>query len=159
MTERLVPEYNMQDGTLPVTGLSELQAHLEELVNDPATPFNAKLFDDVELQLNGVSFLSYTLPIINKYLHLPFKLLIHTRIQHSSPLNNSAPSSHNNPQADNSRPNTPPLTRHQTPLSPELFPLSHHRGPSISSCRFALSPSWRKPPRLGHHPQSGSYSR
>ncbi|WAO90643.1 Hypothetical protein NCS54_00807900 [Fusarium falciforme] len=52
MTERLVPEYNMQDGTLPVTGLSELQAHLEELVNDPATPFNAKLFDDVELQLN-----------------------------------------------------------------------------------------------------------
>ena len=74
MTERLVPEYSMQDGALPVTGLSELQAHLEELVNDPATPFNAKLFDDVELQLNGASLPSLMLPqystnIFIYYLH------------------------------------------------------------------------------------------
>ncbi|VUC20126.1 unnamed protein product, partial [Clonostachys rosea] len=34
-----------------ISGLEELQAHLQELVNDSTLPFNAKLFDDVELQL------------------------------------------------------------------------------------------------------------
>ncbi|KAF4472695.1 hypothetical protein FALBO_420 [Fusarium albosuccineum] len=45
----------MEDGSgsssMPVSGLSELQTHIAELVDDPSAPFNAKLFDDVELQL------------------------------------------------------------------------------------------------------------
>lgn len=38
---------------VPVTGLEELDNHLDELIEDPNLPLNAKLFDDVELQLNG----------------------------------------------------------------------------------------------------------
>ncbi|KAK0620885.1 hypothetical protein B0T14DRAFT_522307 [Immersiella caudata] len=37
--------------TTPVTGLDELGRHLDDLVRDPAIPVNAKLLDDVELQL------------------------------------------------------------------------------------------------------------
>ncbi|PHH92407.1 hypothetical protein CDD83_7588 [Cordyceps sp. RAO-2017] len=36
---------------VPISGLPELHAHLQELVNDAALPINAKLLDDVELQL------------------------------------------------------------------------------------------------------------
>ncbi|GAB0133423.1 hypothetical protein EsDP_00001834 [Epichloe bromicola] len=36
---------------VPISGLSELQAHLQQLVNDPSIPFKVKLLDDVELQL------------------------------------------------------------------------------------------------------------
>ena len=39
--------------TVPVTGLDELDQHLDQLVDDPALTLNAKLFDDVELQLTG----------------------------------------------------------------------------------------------------------
>ncbi|KAK0715968.1 hypothetical protein B0H67DRAFT_610632 [Lasiosphaeris hirsuta] len=39
--------------TIPITGLDELDAHLDELVQDAATPLNVKLFDEVELQLTG----------------------------------------------------------------------------------------------------------
>ncbi|KAK3688641.1 hypothetical protein B0T22DRAFT_160263 [Podospora appendiculata] len=39
--------------TLPITGLDELNKHLDDLVDDPSIPLNAKLFDDVELQLTG----------------------------------------------------------------------------------------------------------
>ncbi len=38
----------------PITGLAELDAHLDQLVEDPALPLNAKLIDDVELQLTGM---------------------------------------------------------------------------------------------------------
>lgn len=38
---------------MPITGLDELDSHLDELIEDPNLPLNAKLFDDVELQLNG----------------------------------------------------------------------------------------------------------
>lgn len=41
----------------PITGLEELAAHLQHLVVEPDTPLNAKLFDEVELQLNGKSSL------------------------------------------------------------------------------------------------------
>lgn len=34
-----------------ITGLDELEAHLDELVKDATIPLNAKLFDHVELQL------------------------------------------------------------------------------------------------------------
>lgn len=40
---------------IPVTGLDELDKHLDDLVRDPTTPLNAKLIDDVELQLTGLS--------------------------------------------------------------------------------------------------------
>jgi hypothetical protein len=43
--------------SVPVTGLDELDAHLNELLQDPNIPINAKLFDDVELQLTGTSSL------------------------------------------------------------------------------------------------------
>lgn len=35
-----------------ITGLDELEAHLDELVKDATVPLNAKLSDNVELQLN-----------------------------------------------------------------------------------------------------------
>ena len=38
---------------IPVTGLEELESHLQQLVEAPDTPLNAKLFDEVELQLTG----------------------------------------------------------------------------------------------------------
>ncbi|PBP26217.1 hypothetical protein BUE80_DR002785 [Diplocarpon rosae] len=38
----------------PIAGLEELESHLRYVVEDPATPLDAKLFDKVELQLNGM---------------------------------------------------------------------------------------------------------
>jgi len=38
---------------IPVTGLDELEQHLDCLVRDPSIPVNAKLLDDIELQLTG----------------------------------------------------------------------------------------------------------
>jgi len=38
---------------VPITGLEELQNHLQRVAEDPETPLEAKLFDEVELQLNG----------------------------------------------------------------------------------------------------------
>jgi hypothetical protein len=40
---------------IPISGLDELEVHLQQLVEDPDTPLEAKLFDDVELQLTGTS--------------------------------------------------------------------------------------------------------
>lgn len=56
MSQRVVPDYNMDaasNSNVPISGLPELQSHLEQLVDDPSVAFDAKLFDDVELQLNG----------------------------------------------------------------------------------------------------------
>jgi len=49
MPDVVVPEFAMD--SVRISGLPELQAHMEELTNDPSAAFNAKLFDDVELQL------------------------------------------------------------------------------------------------------------
>ena len=38
----------------PITGLAELDTHLDDLVQDPDLALNPKLFDDVELQLTGM---------------------------------------------------------------------------------------------------------
>jgi hypothetical protein len=38
---------------IPVSGLAELENHMEKLAEAPDTLVNAKLFDDVELQLTG----------------------------------------------------------------------------------------------------------
>lgn len=45
----------MDTDTVPVTGVNELDAHLDELIADPALPPTIKLFDDVELQLNDAN--------------------------------------------------------------------------------------------------------
>lgn len=47
----------MDDAQIPVTGLEELESHLEQIVDDSETPLNVKLFDEVEVQLNGMSSL------------------------------------------------------------------------------------------------------
>ncbi|KAG6001161.1 hypothetical protein E4U21_004660 [Claviceps maximensis] len=36
---------------VPISGISELQHHLQQLTDDPSLPFQVKLLDDVELQL------------------------------------------------------------------------------------------------------------
>ncbi|KAI0177407.1 hypothetical protein BJ166DRAFT_545701 [Pestalotiopsis sp. NC0098] len=43
------------DETIPVTGVDELDKHLDELIADPNIPSNIKLFDDVTLQLTQVN--------------------------------------------------------------------------------------------------------
>lgn len=40
---------------LPVTGLEELELHLQQLLGNLETPLNAKLFDEVELQLTDTN--------------------------------------------------------------------------------------------------------
>lgn len=44
----------MASDTIPVTGVDDLAAHLDELASDPTLPLDAKLFDHVELQLTGI---------------------------------------------------------------------------------------------------------
>lgn len=39
--------------TVPISGLEELEKHLDVLDEAPKTPLNSRLLDDVELQLNG----------------------------------------------------------------------------------------------------------
>jgi hypothetical protein len=46
---------------IPVSGLAELEDHMQQLIEAPDTPVNAKLFDDVELQLTGKFFHSSTI--------------------------------------------------------------------------------------------------
>jgi hypothetical protein len=41
---------------IPITGLEELERHVQHLVEAPETPLDAKLFDEVELQLTGKLF-------------------------------------------------------------------------------------------------------
>lgn len=38
---------------IPITGLEELERHLQHLIEAPDTPLDANLFDEVELQLTG----------------------------------------------------------------------------------------------------------
>ncbi|KAH8681747.1 hypothetical protein BX600DRAFT_505401 [Xylariales sp. PMI_506] len=45
----------MDSDTVPVTGVDDLDGHLDELVRDPNLPLNPKLFDDVELQLTDAN--------------------------------------------------------------------------------------------------------
>ncbi|KAK3943211.1 hypothetical protein QBC46DRAFT_43188 [Diplogelasinospora grovesii] len=54
----------MDNDSIPVVGLDELDKHLDDLVSDPNLPLNAKLFDDVELQLTD----SNIPPLIPRFL-------------------------------------------------------------------------------------------
>lgn len=49
---------NMDSNTVPVTGLDELDSHLDSLIGEPSLPLQPALFDHVELQLTGVSVLN-----------------------------------------------------------------------------------------------------
>jgi hypothetical protein len=51
-----LPKTTME--TTPVTGLDELDKHLDGLIQDPSLILNPKLFDDIELQLTGTAFIS-----------------------------------------------------------------------------------------------------
>jgi hypothetical protein len=44
----------MEETQIPITGLEELESHLKQIADNPETPLNAKLFDEVELQLTGM---------------------------------------------------------------------------------------------------------
>jgi hypothetical protein len=41
---------------VPITGLEELERHIQQLVEAPEIPLDAKLLDEVELQLTGELF-------------------------------------------------------------------------------------------------------
>ncbi|OTB03850.1 hypothetical protein M426DRAFT_59680 [Hypoxylon sp. CI-4A] len=45
----------MDTDTIPVTGVEDLEKHLDELLADPTLPPTTKLFDDVELQLTDAN--------------------------------------------------------------------------------------------------------
>ena len=45
------------DGNRPIDRLDELEKHVAELVAKPETEIDAKLFDDVELQLTRTYFM------------------------------------------------------------------------------------------------------
>ncbi|KAK4238744.1 hypothetical protein C8A03DRAFT_14812 [Achaetomium macrosporum] len=64
--------------TTPITGLEELDTHLDDLVQDPDLVLNPKLFDDVELQLTESNippliprFLPRLTTILKRYTHDP----------------------------------------------------------------------------------------
>lgn len=59
MTHGIVPAPTMD--VVPISGLSELQVHLRDLVDDAALPIQAKLLDQVELQLTGEAAFSIAL--------------------------------------------------------------------------------------------------
>ncbi|KAH7241885.1 hypothetical protein BKA59DRAFT_479550 [Fusarium tricinctum] len=75
MSGRVVPQH---EGTVPVTGLAELQAHLAELhqPGNESAPLDHKLFDDVELQLTPSN-----IPIIQPTLLPPLMSLLKTTTQ------------------------------------------------------------------------------
>ncbi len=58
---RIVPEPTMD--SVPISRLDELQAHLAELLDSPDTPINARLLDEVELQLTGTPLFTFFIPI------------------------------------------------------------------------------------------------
>lgn len=82
MSQRVVPEYNMTGSTnVPISGLEELQSHVEQLVDDPSAAFDAKLFDDVELQLNETN-----IPPLLPTLLPPLTTILKQTTQDPSPL-------------------------------------------------------------------------
>jgi len=71
----------------PITGLEDLEKHLQQVLDAPETPLKAKLFDEVELQLNGIVLCSRQ--------HL--QLLTDSREQHTPAHPTAATKPHPNP--------------------------------------------------------------
>ena len=59
----------MEETQIPITGLEELESHLNQIADNPDTPLNAKLFDEVELQLTGMHSLTAPMLII-RYIYI-----------------------------------------------------------------------------------------
>jgi hypothetical protein len=53
-----VMDHPMGEDGIPVTGLEELESHLQILLQSPDTALDAKLFDEVSLQLTGTLWLA-----------------------------------------------------------------------------------------------------
>ncbi|UNI20429.1 hypothetical protein JDV02_006517 [Purpureocillium takamizusanense] len=79
MSERIVPTAAMD--SVPISGLQELQAHLQQLVDDPAFPFDLKAMDDVELQLTEDN-----IPPLLPTLLPPLTQILKTTTQDPTPL-------------------------------------------------------------------------
>ncbi|KAI1748474.1 hypothetical protein F4782DRAFT_359506 [Xylaria castorea] len=68
----------MDTDTIPVSGVDDLEKHLDQLASDPALPPDSKLFDDIELQMtdaNTPPLIPRLLPkitdILKRYQHDP----------------------------------------------------------------------------------------
>jgi hypothetical protein len=62
---------------LPITGVEELERHLQQMLDDPETPLNAKLLDEVDLQLTGLWFHIQPLPLQALSTYFLSRLLLH----------------------------------------------------------------------------------
>ncbi|OAA72051.1 hypothetical protein LEL_09286 [Akanthomyces lecanii RCEF 1005] len=49
--DRVIPDRTMDSSSVPISRLDELHAHIAELVDNPDTPIDARLLDEIELQL------------------------------------------------------------------------------------------------------------
>lgn len=54
----------MDTDTIPVSGVDDLEKHLDQLASDPNLPLDNKLFDHVELQVTGMPSLPSHLSMI-----------------------------------------------------------------------------------------------
>lgn len=160
MSDRIVPEPATLDNA-SITGLDQLHAHLDELLADASKPFDAKIFDDVELQLTGTLYLTppSNPPGLTQLTTPP------PRGQHPRPAADAAPPAHHHPQVDDAGPDTLPDADHQTPGAPLPRALPLHRRPPRPQGRPGLPAPGRQParprhpaqgrrvPRRGRHPQ------
>ncbi|KAJ6780973.1 hypothetical protein PWT90_05398 [Aphanocladium album] len=78
-SERVVPDFAMNN--VPISRLDELHAHLGELGSNPDTPINARLFDEVELQLTEAN-----IPPLLPTVLVPLTQILHVTTQDPSPL-------------------------------------------------------------------------
>ncbi|KXH68987.1 hypothetical protein CSAL01_06604 [Colletotrichum salicis] len=70
----------MSTNSVPISGLAELEKHLDDLVASPDTPLEPKLLDDIELQLNGQPASS-----LFPFLPLSFSLTSNLQIKYLPP--------------------------------------------------------------------------
>ncbi|KAJ3498658.1 hypothetical protein NLG97_g940 [Lecanicillium saksenae] len=77
--ERIVPDLTMSN--VPISRINELQAHLAELGNNPDTAINARLFDEVELQLTETN-----IPPLLPTVLVPLTQILRITTQDPSPL-------------------------------------------------------------------------
>ena len=51
-------DHQMDEDGIPITGLKELESHLQVLLRSPNTALDAELFDEVSLQLTGTLYIA-----------------------------------------------------------------------------------------------------
>lgn len=88
---------------MPVARLDELQAHLTQVQADDSVKIDARLLDEVELQLTGAQlFVNY---------HIASHTNAKCRGQHATAAANAPPASYSHPEANRPRSN-PHLVHH-----------------------------------------------